>query len=194
MEHKKDASNAFSLTELMVVIAIIGVLAAVAIPLYKQYINSTKLNAISTMVDYVATQETAYMELHGHVANAPELGSAWYPGNLYNLLSYQFFYPYAQYMYAEQDPNCALHGTFYWYFFEDNSGVASGYASNQAFIMVDVFLINGSWQRLWSYEASLPSSSNYISLPPNIYDLTNSQSSSDWGSKYASLLNQATCS
>lgn len=43
-------SRAFSLVELMVVIAIIALLAAVAIPSYKEYTNRAKMAEISSMI------------------------------------------------------------------------------------------------------------------------------------------------
>ncbi len=45
-----NASKAFSLIELMVVIAIVALLAAVAIPSYKEYSNRAKMTDISNLI------------------------------------------------------------------------------------------------------------------------------------------------
>lgn len=71
MENKK----AFSLIELMVVIVIIGVLAAIAIPSYRQYAVNAKLAEAYQGLDVLTQKELAfygeYLEFYGNLGHNP---------------------------------------------------------------------------------------------------------------------------
>jgi len=67
MVQRKDAG--FTLIELMIVVAIIGVLAAVAIPSYQDYVSKSQVNrAIGELSVYKAPFETQ-VSVSGPVTN-----------------------------------------------------------------------------------------------------------------------------
>lgn len=66
--------KAFSLIELMVVIAIVAVLAAVAVPQYKSYIVKSKTAAIIPTLDNLTERAVQFSSKHGFFPRAYDLG------------------------------------------------------------------------------------------------------------------------
>ena len=60
------SSKGFTLVELMVVIVIIGILAAIAIPVYKNYTNKAKLSEAVTIVHNYSTSAKAWFANNGN--------------------------------------------------------------------------------------------------------------------------------
>lgn len=63
------AQRGFTLIELMIVVAIIGILAAIAIPQYQDYIIRSKLAKVASAVDPIKLAVAEYAQFNGRVDN-----------------------------------------------------------------------------------------------------------------------------
>ncbi len=64
MNHKMKQKG-FSLIELMIVIAIIGILAAIAVPAYQNYINKSRFTELFVAADAAKDAVSEYVNLNG---------------------------------------------------------------------------------------------------------------------------------
>lgn len=69
----KNSQQGFTLIELMIVVAIIGILAAVAIPAYQDYTQRAQVSEVFTMTAGAKTAIAEYAQSNGDYPNADAL-------------------------------------------------------------------------------------------------------------------------
>jgi len=79
---RRRSVQGFTLIELMIVVAVIGILSAIAYPSYKSYIlKSRRADAKNALLDLAAREERVFSNTNSYSLDAPTLGygtgSAW---------------------------------------------------------------------------------------------------------------------
>lgn len=79
-------TRGFTLIELMIVVAIVAILAAVAIPSYQQYIQkSRRVDAKETLTRMAALQERFFFQNSAYTADRSDLGGEFSPEGWYRI-------------------------------------------------------------------------------------------------------------
>ncbi len=82
MQLKARAQQGFTLIELMIVVAIIGILAAVAIPQYKDYTSKSKAASVLTSLDAYKTAVALCIQEAGGDKTVCDLGQNGVPATM----------------------------------------------------------------------------------------------------------------
>ncbi|EOX1814413.1 type IV pilin protein [Vibrio cholerae] len=73
--YKNKQQQGFTLIELMIVVAIIGVLAAIAVPAYKDYVTKSEVaSAVASLKSIITPAELYYQEQGAFPAQGSDIG------------------------------------------------------------------------------------------------------------------------
>ncbi|WP_428771454.1 type IV pilin protein [Vibrio sp.] len=76
MSASRSAARGFTLIELMIVVAIIGILSAIAIPAYKDYVAKSQATAAIATLKAIITPAELYYQENGTIAANTAVSSA----------------------------------------------------------------------------------------------------------------------
>lgn len=136
----------FSLIELMVVIAIVAILAAVALPTYNNFVIRSRINTIVPLLKKISDDSVLYASTHGKFPNATELGlpAGFAPEIVDNSIN-----PYATFVVVNGDA-CGRLTTVS--FYADAAKIGLKAPIDTIGLFVNLYNINGTVVTVQSYE------------------------------------------
>ena len=81
MKNKLKNSNGFTLIELMITVAIVGILSAVALPAYQDYVARSQVSEGLTLVSGAKPVIAEYYSNHGSYPTSSDIGFNGYTGS-----------------------------------------------------------------------------------------------------------------
>ncbi|PMH79464.1 pilin, partial [Vibrio cyclitrophicus] len=69
-KHKRTSQKGFTLIELMIVVAIIGVLSAIAVPAYKDYVTKSQVSSALATIKSLVTPAELIIQEEGDISGA----------------------------------------------------------------------------------------------------------------------------
>jgi len=69
---RKKGQKGFTMIELMVVVVIVGILAAIAIPIYGKYIKNARLTEATGRIGEIVTASKAWAQDHQNASGVPQ--------------------------------------------------------------------------------------------------------------------------
>ena len=163
----------FSLIELLIVLAIVGMLAAIAVPSYKSYLVRAKLSAALTTINSLDTQITTFYVKNGFFPTNSDL-------NLPNTADpFDMVFPPYVVMYIGQgnvpNPSECTSGFYYSYITNYDGGNLGNGGAAKAILYYNFFVdVNGTIQKFCTYqESNLSGETGADSLIPGCIPMSN---------------------